>query len=144
MTDRGVSTAVGYVLTLGITTILVSGLLIAAGGAVEDRRDATSRSALDVVGQRLAANLMSADRLADTDGARDVSVTVDLPRRIAGSEYEIRVNGSTSTLVLESNGADATRRVSFVASTAVDSTVVRGGELEIVLAPGPELEVQRA
>jgi hypothetical protein len=142
--DRAVSTAVGYVLTLGITTVLVSGLLLAAGGAVDDRREETTRNTLEVVGQRLAANLMSADRLAATDGARTVSVTVDLPERIAGSEYSVRVNGSSSTLVLDADRTDATRRVSFVASTPVASTTVRGGRLRIVLSPASELEVRSA
>lgn len=142
--DRGVSTAVNYVLTLGITTILVSGLLLAAGGAVDDRRESTTRTTLEVVGQRLAANLMSADRLADTPDARTVSLGVDLPARVAGSGYTVRVNGSSSTLVLEADTVDATRRVAFVTSTPVASTTVRGGPLRIVLTPAGELEVRAA
>lgn len=142
--DRAVSTAVGYVLTLGITTVLVSGLLLAAGGVVEDRREATTRNTLEVVGQRLAASLMSADRLATTDGTRTVAVTVDLPERIAGSGYSVRVDGSSSTLVLDADRTDATRRVSFVASTPVASTKVSGGRLRIVLSPAGQLEVRSA
>ena len=142
--DRGVSTAVNYVLTLGITTILVSGLLLAAGGAVDDRRESTTRTTLEVVGQRLAANLMSADRLAGTPDARTVSLGVDLPARVAGSGYTVRVNGSSSTLVLEAETVDATRRVSIVTSTPVASTTVRGGQLRIVLTPAGELEVRTA
>jgi hypothetical protein len=142
--DRGVSTAVNYVLTLGITTLLVSGLLLATGGVVDDRRESTTRTSLEVVGQRLAANLMSADRLAGTDDTRTVSLSVDLPVRIAGSGYTVRVNGSSSTLVLEADTVDATRSVSFVASTPVVSTTVRGGQLRIVLTPANELEVRAA
>jgi len=142
--DRAVSTAVGYVLTLGITTILISGLLIAAGGVVEDRRDATSRDSLDVVGQRIAANLMAADRLAETDGATAVEVVVDVPDRIAGSGYTVRVNASTSTLVLDPDSIDTIRRVTFVTSTPVTATAVQGGSLRIVLTPSGELEVQSA
>lgn len=142
--DRGVSTAVNYVLTLGITTILVSGLLIAAGGAVDDRRESTARTTLEVVGQRLAANLMSADRLAGTPDTRTVSLGVDLPARVAGSGYTVRVNGSSSTLVLTAETIDATRRVSFVTSTPVASTTIRGGQLRIVLTPTDELEVRMA
>jgi uncharacterized protein YcgI (DUF1989 family) len=141
--DRGVSTAVGYVLILGITTILISGLLIAAGGTVEDRRDATARNTLDVVGQRIAANLMAADRLSRTDGATAVAVTVDAPERIAGSGYVVRVNGSASTITLDSDGADATRSVAFVSQTPTATTAVRGGSLRIVLTAG-ELEVRAA
>lgn len=35
-TARGVSTALSYVLTLTITVVLVSGLMVAAGGFVSD------------------------------------------------------------------------------------------------------------
>jgi len=139
--DRAVSTAVGYVLTLGITTLLVTGLLIAAGGAVDDQRAATTRDTLDVVGQRLAANLMTADRLTETEGVREVAVATPLPDRVAGSGYEIRIDDANASLVLESDRDGVTRRVSYVSSTPVERTTVRGGDLRIVLAGG-ELEVR--
>jgi hypothetical protein len=144
VTDRGVSTAVGYVLTLGITAVLVSGLLVAAGGVVEDRRDATSRDSLDVIGQRLASNLMSADRLAETRSAKTVAVDVALPARIAGSGYRIHVDGGSSTLILESDVGTVQRRVRFATTTPVTTTDVRGGALRIVLTPAGELEVRSA
>jgi hypothetical protein len=140
--NRAVSTAVSYVLTLGITTLLVTGLLIAAGGVVDDRRETTTRNALEVTGQRLAANLMSADRLAETERVETVEVAVDLPTRIAGSGYRVTVNGSSSTLVLQSEQIDATQRVQFVSSTPVETATVRGGGLRIVLSGG-QLEVRR-
>jgi hypothetical protein len=144
VTDRAVSTAVGYVLTLGIATVLVSGLLIATGGVVEDRREATARDGLEVVGQRLAANLMSADRLAETRNAETVELEVTLPRRLAGSGYAIRVDGGGSALILESEGAAVRQRVPFVASTPVVTTELRGGPVRIVLTPADELEVRAA
>lgn len=141
--DRAVSTALGYVLTLGITTILISGLLIAAGTAVEDRRDATTRASLDVAGERLASNLMSADRLAETSGSRTVSVAADLPTRIAGNGYLVTVDPGNETLVLESDGPDVTVRVSYITTTPVDAATVRGGDLRVVLSGG-SLEVRSA
>ncbi|WP_338741750.1 DUF7266 family protein [Haloplanus salilacus] len=139
--DRAVSTALGYVLTLGIATILISGLLIAAGTAVEDRRDVTTRSSLDVAGERLASNLMSADRLAETSGARAVSVAVDLPSRIAGNGYLVTVDPANSTLVLVSDGPDVTVHVRFTTTTPVAAATVRGGDLRVVLSAG-RLEVR--
>lgn len=141
--DRAVSTALGYVLTLGIATILISGLLIAAGTTVEDRRDGTTRSSLDVAGERLASHLMAADRLAETSGSREVSVAAPLPSRIAGSGYAVTVDPANSTLVLESDAPDVTVRVDFTTSTPVDAATVRGGNLRIVLSGG-SLEVRSA
>lgn len=139
--DRSVSTALGYVLTLGITTILISGLLIAAGGAVEDRREATTRTSLEVAGERLASALMSADRLAGTSGSRTVSVAADLPERIAGTGYEVSVTPGSSTLVLAADGPEVTVRVRYTATTPVDAVTVRGGDVRIVQSGG-SLEVR--
>jgi hypothetical protein len=141
--DRAVSTALGYVLTLGITTILISGLLIAAGGAVEDRRDVTTRTSLEVAGERLAANLMSADRLAETSGARAVSVAADIPARVAGTGYEVSTDPGNSTLVLAADGPDVTVRVRYETTTPVAAVSVRGGDLRVVLSGG-RLEVRSA
>jgi len=141
---RAVSTAVSYVLGLGITALLITGLLIAAGGLVDGRRAVTSGNALEVTGQRLAAGLMTADRLADTEGAENVSVEVSVPPRIAGSGYEVRVNGSTSTLVLEGDQFEGIRRVPFVNHTAVETTTVRGGDVRVVLNDAGKLEVREA
>lgn len=141
--DRGVSTALGYVLTLGITALLISGLLIGVTGVVDDRRTQTDRATMEIVGQRIAANLMSADRLAETDPEQLV-VAVDLPNRLSQSGYTVEVNGSAEQLTLRVDGGRASATVSFVTTTTVRDGTVRGGNLRIVLTPADELEVQRA
>lgn len=140
--DRGVSTALGYVLTLGITALLISGLLIGVTGVVDDRRTQTDRATMEIVGQRIAANLMSADRLAETDPEQLV-VAVDLPNRLSQSGYTVEVNGSAEQLTLRVDGGRASATVSFVTTTTVRDGTVRGGDLRIVLTTD-ELEVQRA
>ncbi|WP_248897567.1 DUF7266 family protein [Haloplanus halobius] len=141
--ERAVSTAVSYVLTLGLTTILISGLLIAAGGTVDERQQVTTQASLEVAGQRLAANLMTADRLAETSGTTAVSVTVDLPAQVSGSTYGVAVDPGASRLVLESGSTGVSVVVGFTATTPVDATSVRGGDLRIVLDSGA-LEVRSA
>lgn len=141
--DRAVSTVVSYVITLGITTLLIGGLLMTAGNVVESREDATMRDALDVVGERIASNLMAADRLATTDPKR-TAVEVSLPSQLSGNGYTVTVNGSASTLVLVADGADATVAVEFVVDTPVVDTEVQGGNLVITLTPADELEVAAA
>jgi hypothetical protein len=141
--DRAVSTTAGYVLTLGITAILVSGLLVAGGGVVEDRREVTTRDSLDVVGQRLASGLMTADRLATTSDTTTVSVSIDLPERIAGTEYTVSVDPATSRLVLDSSATGVSVSVAFTASTPVADTSVQGGDVSVVL-DGGQLEVRSA
>ena len=62
--DRGVSTILGYSLNLVVATLVVKGVLIAAGSLVESQRDQAARAELNVVGERLVADLETADRLA--------------------------------------------------------------------------------
>jgi hypothetical protein len=140
---RAVSTAAGYVLSLGITAILVTGLLVAGGGVVEERRDITSHDSLEVVGQRLAANLMTADRLAATSDTTTVAVSVDLPARIAGRGYTVSVDPAGSRLHLDATASDASVTVAFATSTPVADTSVQGGDVRIVL-DGGQLEVRSA
>lgn len=140
--ERGVSTVVGYVLALAITVALVGSLIAATGGIVDDRRDATARRGLDVVGERLAAKLMAADRLAAT-GADTVAVDADLPATVAGTGYTVTVNDSKTDphLRLTSGGTDTEVRVDFANRTDVAATSVTGGDVTVTLAGG-ELEVR--
>lgn len=144
MTDRGVSVTVNYVMTLAIATLLLSGLVASTGSILDDRRDTATRAELEVVGQRLAANLQSADRLATAD-AETVEFTVDLPADAAGKQYRIGVEPSAgvSELVLTTEDPPVSVTVSFTNSTDVTASTVTGGQVRVVLEGG-NLEVQPA
>lgn len=150
--ERAVSITVGYALNLVVAAVLVAGVLTATGGMVEDRRESAVRTELSVLGQRVAADLSSADRLAqvatDDPGANpSVSVETTLPRRVAGTHYEVVVGTSPAELVLRSDSPEVTVTVAYHSATAVRETTVRGGDLRIVLnaEPNPNrLEVERA
>lgn len=139
--DRGTATALSYVLTLSITALLASGLLLAGGSAVEDQREATTRDAMEVVGQQIASRVAAADRLAAT-GATEVTVRGSFPDALAGSTYSVRVrSGSPATLVLNATGVDASVTVTVATGTPVAAGNVPGGDVEIVLTGGT-LEVR--
>lgn len=87
---RATSAALGYVLSLGIAAILVSGLIVAGGGLIDSQRDQAARLELQVVGETLAEDMTSAARLADCPSC-DVTLRIDLPERVAGESYLIEV-----------------------------------------------------
>lgn len=87
--DRAVSVAVSYVLALGITAILISGLLVASSDYLEDERQRATIQELDGLGNRLAAAFTDADRLSRSGGA--TSLVVERPSRIAGSDYTVEI-----------------------------------------------------
>lgn len=140
--SRATSTPLGYVLTLTIATLLVSGLLVSAGAVVEDRREAAAREQLEVAGQRLAADIATADRLVEADG-EEVAVRTDAPGTVVGGSYSVTVEATPgeSRLRLTADDPDVTVEVPFANQTAVRNTSVRGGDLRVVL-DGNELEVE--
>lgn len=141
MTDRAVSTALGYALTLSIATLLVTGLLFAGSGYVEDQRDKAIRSELRVVGEQVAADLAAVDQLAQASGTDRVVVQRSLPTRISGSSYTIEVvNGGDPHLVLMSTDPQQTVEIDLVLETGLAGATVSGGEVRIVYTGG-NLEV---
>lgn len=129
MTDRGVSVALNYVIGLAITTILITGLLYAAGDIVDDRRESTTRAELRVVGQQVVADLMTADRLVQS-GGETVVVAISQPQTVAGVGYTLTLN--PSEVVLETADGSISITVPFDTETPVVSTTTNGGDAEIV------------
>jgi hypothetical protein len=148
VTDRAVSVTVNYVLTLTITALLLSGLVVATGGLIESQSERAIQSELDVLGQQLAADIESADRLATVGGndGTEVMVETALPARVVGQDYRITVRGSE----LELRTTDPEISVTVPFTTATDVTAKRpisGGNVLIRSSTRTEndtLEVERA
>lgn len=141
-TDRGLSVALNYAIMIAIATMLMTGLLWSTGDLIEGRQEIATKTELDVVGERFAANLVAADRLAQAD-AETVVVRAFLPPTVAGSVYTIEVNATAtdSELVLETQRPEVRTTVPFVNTTAIDATTLNGGRIRIELAGDGALEV---
>jgi len=96
--SRGVSTALGYVLNLGVAAILVTTLMLSAGTLVDDQRRVAVETELEVVGERVAADLASADRLARASDGGSVRYVVDVPTRVAGRPSRCRSTRAVTTV----------------------------------------------
>ncbi|WP_435066298.1 DUF7266 family protein [Halobaculum sp. EA56] len=141
--DRATATTLSYVLTLGITAILISGLLAAAGTTVETQREDTTREALEVVGQQISSRVMAADRLV-ASGASAVTVRGTYPESVAGSTYSVVVrSGPPPEIELTATGVDVSVTVGAATRTPVADASLSGGDVEIVYTGG-QLEVRGA
>lgn len=137
--DRGVSTTLGYVLTLTITAILISGLLIAGGTLVESQRDRIAQEEVSVSAEQLASGLSEADRLAQNAGEGVMRVRIWLPERIAGGGYTIELsNVSTdpdqparATIAVTAANANAEATVSVRTGVPVANRTVTGGPIVV-------------
>lgn len=137
--ERAVSITVGYVMTLAIGAILLSGVAIGVGGVIESQTERTVERDLSVLGQTAVANVESADRLAhasevDRSTATDatsatVSVDVRLPTAVAGIPYEITVDNDAVTL--RTGRPETTLVVEHAARLNVTPAIVRGGPVQI-------------
>ncbi|MDH5021020.1 DUF7266 family protein [Halobacterium rubrum] len=135
--SRGVSTALGYVLNLGVATLLITILLLSAGTLVDDQRQRAAQTELEVVGERVNADLAAADRLARTNDPTTVRIEADVPRRVAGSPYDVAVNESGSDeLVLVAEQTDVDVTIPFDTTTEVAASTVDSGDLAVVYDPG--------
>lgn len=145
---RAVSTTLGYVLMLGISMLLITGLVTAAGTYVENQREQVVRSELTVIGEQLSADLAAVDRLARTWGTDREAVTRQLPSDVAGKTYTVEVvnpgpAGSGSYLALTTSDPEVT--VTVMVDLELDTTIaggsVDGGAVEIVY-DGSELVIR--
>lgn len=147
MTDRAVSVTVNYVMTITIATLLLSGLVVSAGGLIESQSEEAIRSELDVLGQQLAADIGSTDRLAAVAEGNNDEVRIEsaLPTRVAGTGYTIDVAGDT--IVLRTTDPEVSVSVQFTVSdgTAVETErTVRGGNVLIEWDGDSRLVIENA
>jgi hypothetical protein len=141
MTDRAVSSTLNYVLSLSIMALLVTGLLSAGGGFVEDRQQEVVRSELEVIGQQIASDIQRADRLvAAGDDNQRVSLSQSLPERISGTTYRVSLDPSTPELVLKSTNPEISVSVRFQTTTSLASSDADSGTV-VVTYDGTALEV---
>ena len=140
--DRGVSTALGYVLNVGVAAILVTMLLFSAGSLVETQRDRAVETELRVVGDRVAADLAAADTLARASDGGSVRYVVEAPSNVAGYGYDVHVNES-GNVVLDADRSDVTITVEFQTEIPVENATVEGGDF-VVVYEEDRLEVEDA
>lgn len=138
---RGVSVTLSYVLTLGITAILISGLLLGAGSLFETQQRQSAQTQLQDVGGSFAQQINAVDRLADS-GRADASVAVSLPSQVSGGDYSIDVqptdidDGGDQEAALYLSGSGASVSVPLGNETWVETGGVATEDFEMVLCTG--------
>ena len=142
--DRGVSIALTLVLTIGITTVLVAGLLLGASGLLEDRKTGAAQTELRTLGNRIAEDVANVDHEADGASGQIVLET-NHPEQVSGSGYAVSLYGTSAAecgtyqsnadvacLVMESPQANVQIIVPFRASTPITESSASGGDFFIV------------
>lgn len=134
---RGISSQLSTVLTLGITMVLVSGLLIGVTGGIEDQERRAIERQLSIVGERVATEITGVDRLAYVSPNSTTHLETTHPRRVAGSRYTIALRNTEPPcergrcLVLSASATETSVRVPFTTEAGVEPATVAGGPLEV-------------
>jgi hypothetical protein len=134
MDDRAVTPAVTHALTIGISAILITGLMVGAGGLLDNQRTYVVENGLENVGGAVTGELVRIDQF-DTDGVdADVTFTTDHPERVGGRTYNVVLEPGSpqSTLSLDATGeSELTVRYRFANETSVCESAVDGGEITV-------------
>ncbi|NHN40162.1 hypothetical protein G9C85_00740 [Halorubellus sp. JP-L1] len=89
--ERAVSIAVTHVLTIGITTILITGLLVGGSGLLETEKDRATKSELRTIGNRMATEMSSTYYSGEAGSSGKVVVRVSHPDYVAGDNYRVEI-----------------------------------------------------
>lgn len=130
--ERAVSITVGYVLNVAVAALLMSGLLIAGGGLIESQTKQVTTDELAVIGQQLADDLSSADRLVRAGDVSSLSIRIELPDRTAAGGYTVDIRTSDDDVIeLRTNAPEVIVTVPLRLNTSVRDGGVGGGPIQI-------------
>lgn len=139
---RGASITLNYVLAIGIVTLLITGLVTGATGTLDSQRQQATHAQLDAIGNTLASELASADRLSRR-GA-DVTLTSRQPATVVGGGYDVTLltggdcpdPGVDTCLRLDSQTQDVSVVVPVGNESPVSLTRLDGGRWQVSGATG--------
>lgn len=87
---RAVSVAITHALTIAITTVLVSGLLIASGGLLDSQEQRVGEDQLEEIAGDVTSHIHAFDRMSQHGNDVTASVEPNYPAQIVGS-YAYRI-----------------------------------------------------
>jgi hypothetical protein len=130
---RGVSPAVTQALTIGISTILVTGLLIGGGSLIDGQTEDIAREGLIDIGSGVATDLVRLDQFNTSTLNADVEFRSRYPERIAGEQYRITLapTSSLTKIYVNSTVEDYSTVVRFENQSRICPGTADGGTLTV-------------
>lgn len=135
--ERSLSVTLNYVLVLGITAILVSGLVFAGGVFVENQRDRAIEGELTVIGTHVASNIEQVDRYVQAgEDPSSAYINQTFQRQVTGENYNVELEENAGEpeppqLVLTATTTDVSVRVNVTVETDISSTAAQGGTISV-------------
>lgn len=126
--DGGASISIGFVLNMGIAVVFIALIFLVLQGAL-DRNTVSTEAQLEEVGHEVNAMLISADKLALTEGAGTAYFE---PPESGLDSYTVDIDGGTSGNITVSSGRDSIQ-IKFSTVSTVSSTQFSGSTTRVAV-----------
>lgn len=138
--NRGVSSTVSYALTLGISSLLLVGLVTAGGTILQDENEQTTREELTIIGNRLATQISFADQTVQRTNTNSLEFKAGVPNEVSGREFIIDITATAITLRDPETGIEV--EIPVTTDTPIEEGTITSGELYIVY-DGTDITIER-
>lgn len=136
-TGRAITSILNYAILLVVVALLVAGLFLGVSDLTTGQQERAVGSQFVTVGERLAADVGTADRLvrtANTSTSTQVRLESDLPGTVGASQYHVNITslgGDRYELTLWSTEPEVRRSVVVRSTVGLREDTVPGGPLVI-------------
>lgn len=135
--DRGISFPLAHAMTVAITAVVVSALVVSAGGLLSAEREGAAGRELAAIGGALAADVAAVDRLVDGPD-ESASLRTDYPDEVLGAGYVVSLSApcrdgdrAVACLTLAAAEPRVERTIGFHNETPVENSSASGGSLVV-------------
>lgn len=138
--ERGVSTAIAYTMAIGVTIVLVTGLLVSMSGMMAGQTDRATDTELRTVAEGVATEVTKLERVADRGSNTTAATRIDGPRDIVGSSYTVSLESECDDgqgpACLRVETADHERTVPLVGDIDVADSTAEGATMWLIVDAG--------
>lgn len=139
---EAVSITTGYILNIGIATLVLSTLLLGMQGSFDSVEETTAGAQAQNVAEKVASEITQADRLARVDENVSGDMTFELRQSISDEDYRVEITDGWVNVTPEAG--DTTHR-RYEVSSDVNGATLQGGGTKVLEYDGssdpPEVTV---
>lgn len=153
---RGASSALGYVLNLGIMALVMTTVTFTGAAFMDQQSEVSTENRLGENGEQLTRTIQRVDRLVQQSGSSgEVGQALGLPPQAGGKYYRVHVfnqsasatecggvasNPEVGCIILEttddSDGGATSATVYYRSDTTVETNTIQGGSVYVVRPDG--------
>ncbi|GEM_PF-2234188 len=134
--ERAVSIALTHALTIAITTVLLSGLLVASGPFLESQEQRVADDQLDEIVNHAASQVAALDSHAEGNGDVEMSVTLNYPRTVVDQysyTVELEEDGGDAVVTVRTAGLDRESSITLETEAGIEPSQTDGSVVELSL-----------